>query len=288
MKEKPQIELTDKEVDELNTTFGLHFTREEWLLKLTTRPSYESLVRSYYQWHVSDLMSRIPEGCPVPPNLSDVQAPYPPIKLTTRPSYESLVRSYYQWHVSDLMSRIPEGCPVPPNLSDVQAPYPPILQGYAESEARRRAGLFLIQTIRPIREDNEALLEREKLLSAPLPNGERAESEARRRAGLFLIQTIRPIREDNEALLEREKLLSAPLPNGERPDAPFMRRVIYLAGAWYHRVDAMDADGQAALKAYLLKAWPPYQGEPITQTRLEDWRLSDYVIGITKENSTLN
>lgn len=198
MKEKPQIELTDKEVDELNTTFCLHFTREEWLLKLTTRPSYESLVRSYYQWHVSDLMSRIPEGCPVPPNLSDVQAPYPPM-----------------------------------------------LQGEAESEARRRAGLFLIQT-------------------------------------------IRPIREDNEALLEREKLLSAPLPNGERPEAPFMRRVIYLAGAWYHRVDAMDADGQAALKAYLLKAWPPYQGEPITQTRLEDWRLSDYVIGITKENSTLN
>ena len=198
MLKKPQIEITEREVKELNETFGFHFSREEWL-----------------------------------------------IKLTNEPSYESLVRAYYQWHVSDLMDRIPDGCPVPPNLSDAHAPYPPVLQGDLENEARRRAALFLIQT-------------------------------------------IRPIQEDIEALHEREAILSAPLPNGQPSDAPFMRRVIYLAGAWYHRVEAMDIEGHKALRDYLLKAWPTYRGEPITQSLFEDWRLSDYVIGITNENSTLN
>ncbi len=46
------------------------------------------------------------------------------------------------------------------------APNPPILQGDLENEARHRAVLFLIQTIRHIQEDIEALHERETILSA--------------------------------------------------------------------------------------------------------------------------
>ena len=166
-------------------------------------------------------------------------------RLTTTPSYEELVLAYYQWHVLDLAARIPDGAKVPAVIADLSAPYPPQLQGFLEEEARRRAADFMINTIRPLLEDGDAL---DKRLS----------------------------------------LLTRPLPSGNEPDVLFMRRVIYLAGCWYHKVELMDANGVDTLRAYFRKAWPDFHEQPITTSLLQQWRLSDYVIGTVSVNSTLN
>lgn len=101
-------------------------------------------------------------------------------------------------------------------------------------------------------------------------------------------RTIRPIPEDGEAREKRISLLTEPLHSGALPDAAFVRRVLYLAGRWYHRPDQMDAEGALMLRKYLLRVWPEYAGEPVTTKLIRLWRTSEYVIGTVTVNSTLN
>ena len=117
---------------------------------------------------------------------------------------------------------------------------------------------------------------------------EALEPEARERAASFMIETIRPIPEDGTAREERIEILTRTLPTGEAPDAEFVRRVVYLAGRWYHRPDLMDPFGMDLLRDYLFKAWPEYTGDKITPEKLRLWRTSEYVIGTVTVNSTLN
>ena len=161
------LSLSDDDIELLNRQFGLKLTREEWNRRLTTTPTFASLVRSYFDWHIS------------------------------------------------------------------------------EPDARLRAARFMLETIRPIPEDGEA---REKRIS----------------------------------------LLTEPLHSGALPDAAFVRRVLYLAGRWYHRPDQMDAEGALMLRKYLLRVWPEYAGEPVTTKLIRLWRTSEYVIGTVTVNSTLN
>ena len=101
-------------------------------------------------------------------------------------------------------------------------------------------------------------------IDAPFPPTARGASEpdARLRAARFMLETIRPIPEDGEAREKRISLLTEPLHSGALPDAAFVRRVLYLAGRWYHRPDQMDAEGALMLRKYLLRVWPEYAGDP--------------------------
>ena len=103
-----------------------------------------------------------------------------------------------------------------------------------------------------------------------------------------MLETIRPIPEDGEAREKRISLLTEPLHSGALPDAAFVRRVLCLAGRWYHRPDQMDAEGARMLREYLLRVWPEYAGEPVTTKLIRLWRTSEYVIGTVTVNSTLN
>jgi len=127
-------------------------------------------------------------------------------------------------------------------------------------------------------------------IDAPFPPTARGASEpdARLRAARFMLETIRPIPEDGEAREKRISLLTEPLHSGALPDAAFVRRVLYLAGRWYHRPDQMDAEGALMLRKYLLRVWPEYAGEPVTTKLIRLWRTSEYVIGTVTVNSTLN
>ena len=181
------LSLSDDDIELLNRQFGLKLTREEWNRRLTTTPTFASLVRSYFDWHISELAA----------------------------------------------------------LAAIDAPFPPTARGASEPDARLRAARFMLETIRPIPEDGEA---REKRIS----------------------------------------LLTEPLHSGALPDAAFVRRVLYLAGRWYHRPDQMDAEGALMLRKYLLRVWPEYAGEPVTTKLIRLWRTSEYVIGTVTVNSTLN
>lgn len=174
--------LSDADVELLNRQFGVSLTREAWTRRITMTPSYATLVRSFFDWHVSEL-----------------------------------------------------------------------------------AAIALAPDRRP-----------------PL------EAQARLRSARFLLETIRPIREDGEAREARIRLLAEPLPTGAAPGAGFVRRVVYLAGRWYHRPDLMDPDGAQMLRSYLLRAWPEYAGEPVTPEKLRLWRTSAYVIDTVTINSTLD
>ena len=99
-----------------------------------------------------------------------------------------------------------------------------------------------------------------------------------------MLETIRPIPEDAEAREKRISLLTEPLHSGALPDAAFVRRVLYLAGRWYHRPDQMDAEGARMLREYLLRV----SGDPVTTKLIRLWRTSEYVIGTVTVNSTLN
>lgn len=192
--------LSDADVELLNRQFGVSLTREAWTRRITMTPSYATLVRSFFDWHVSELAAIA---------LAD--------------------------------DRLPAGIDAP------DAPFPP-------APDRR----------------------------PPL------EAQARLRSARFLLETIRPIREDGEAREARIRLLAEPLPTGAAPGAGFVRRVVYLAGRWYHRPDLMDPDGAQMLRCYLLRAWPEYAGEPVTPEKLRLWRTSAYVIDTVTINSTLD
>lgn len=45
------LSLSDDDIELLNRQFGLKLTREEWNRRLTTTPTFASLVRSYFDWH---------------------------------------------------------------------------------------------------------------------------------------------------------------------------------------------------------------------------------------------
>lgn len=47
------LSLSDDDIELLNRQFGLKLTREEWNRRLTTTPTFASLVRSYFDWHIS-------------------------------------------------------------------------------------------------------------------------------------------------------------------------------------------------------------------------------------------
>lgn len=49
------LSLSDDDIELLNRQFGLKLTREEWNRRLTTTPTFASLVRSYFDWHISEL-----------------------------------------------------------------------------------------------------------------------------------------------------------------------------------------------------------------------------------------
>lgn len=166
------LSLSDDDIELLNRQFGLKLTREEWNRRLTTTPTFASLVRSYFDWHISELAALAAGD-----------------------------------------DRLPAG------INAIDAPFPPTARGASEPDARLRAARFMLETIRPIPEDGEA---REKRIS----------------------------------------LLTEPLHSGALPDAAFVRRVLYLAGRWYHRPDQMDAEGALMLRKYLLRVWPEYAGEP--------------------------
>lgn len=139
------LSLSDDDIELLNRQFGLKLTREEWNRRLTTTPTFASLVRSYFDWHISELAALAAGD-----------------------------------------DRLPAG------INAIDAPFPPTARGASEPDARLRAARFMLETIRPIPEDGEA---REKRIS----------------------------------------LLTEPLHSGALPDAAFVRRVLYLAGRWYHR-----------------------------------------------------
>lgn len=155
------LSLSDDDIELLNRQFGLKLTREEWNRRLTTTPTFASLVRSYFDWHISELAALAAGD-----------------------------------------DRLPAG------INAIDAPFPPTARGASEPDARLRAARFMLETIRPIPEDGEA---REKRIS----------------------------------------LLTEPLHSGALPDAAFVRRVLYLAGRWYHRPDQMDAEGALMLRKYL-------------------------------------
>ena len=138
------LSLSDDDIELLNRQFGLKLTREEWNRRLTTTPTFASLVRSYFDWHISELAALAAGD-----------------------------------------DRLPAG------INAIDAPFPPTARGASEPDARLRAARFMLETIRPIPEDGEA---REKRIS----------------------------------------LLTEPLHSGALPDAAFVRRVLYLAGRWYH------------------------------------------------------
>lgn len=192
------LSLSDDDIELLNRQFGLKLTREEWNRRLTTTPTFASLVRSYFDWHISELAALAAGD-----------------------------------------DRLPAG------INAIDAPFPPTARGASEPDARLRAARFMLETIRPIPADGEA---REKRIS----------------------------------------LLTEPLHSGALPDAAFVRRVLYLAGRWYHRPDQMDAEGALMLRKYLLRVWPEYAGEPVTTKLIRLWRTSEYVIGTVTVNSTLN
>lgn len=179
------LSLSDDDIELLNRQFGLKLTREEWNRRLTTTPTFASLVRSYFDWHISELAALAAGDDRLPAGINAIDAPFPP---TAR----------------------------------------------------------------------------------------------------FMLETIRPIPEDGEAREKRISLLTEPLHSGALPDAAFVRRVLYLAGRWYHRPDQMDAEGALMLRKYLLRVWPEYAGEPVTTKLIRLWRTSEYVIGTVTVNSTLN
>lgn len=129
--------LSDADVELLNRQSGVSLTREAWTRRITMTPSYATLVRSFFDWHVSELAAiafaddRLPAGIDAP------DAPFPPA----------------------------------PDRR------PPL-----EAQARLRSAGFLLETIRPIREDGEAREARIRLLAEPLPTAQhpRRVREARR------------------------------------------------------------------------------------------------------------
>ena len=73
------LSLSDDDIELLNRQFGLKLTREEWNRRLTTTPTFASLVRSYFDWHISELAALAAGDDRLPAGINAIDAPFPPI-----------------------------------------------------------------------------------------------------------------------------------------------------------------------------------------------------------------
>ena len=72
------LSLSDDDIELLNRQFGLKLTREEWNRRLTTTPTFASLVRSYFDWHISELAALAAGDDRLPARINAIDAPFPP------------------------------------------------------------------------------------------------------------------------------------------------------------------------------------------------------------------
>lgn len=72
------LSLSDDDIELLNRQFGLKLTREEWNRRLTTTPTFASLVRSYFDWHISELAALAAGDDRLPAGINAIDAPFPP------------------------------------------------------------------------------------------------------------------------------------------------------------------------------------------------------------------
>lgn len=72
------LSLSDDDIELLNRQFGLKLTREEWNRRLTSTPTFASLVRSYFDWHISELAALAAGDDRLPAGINAIDAPFPP------------------------------------------------------------------------------------------------------------------------------------------------------------------------------------------------------------------
>lgn len=72
------LSLSDDDIELLNRQFGLKLTREEWNRRLTATPTFASLVRSYFDWHISELAALAAGDDRLPAGINAIDAPFPP------------------------------------------------------------------------------------------------------------------------------------------------------------------------------------------------------------------
>ena len=72
------LSLSDDDIELLNRQFGLKLTREEWNRRLTTTPTFASLVRSYFDRHISELAALAAGDDRLPAGINAIDAPFPP------------------------------------------------------------------------------------------------------------------------------------------------------------------------------------------------------------------
>lgn len=72
------LSLSDDDIELLNRQFGLKLTCEEWNRRLTTTPTFASLVRSYFDWHISELAALAAGDDRLPAGINAIDAPFPP------------------------------------------------------------------------------------------------------------------------------------------------------------------------------------------------------------------
>ena len=70
------LSLSDDDIELLNRQFGLKLTREEWNRRLTTTPTFASLVRSYFDWHISELAALAAGDDRLPAGINAIDAPH--------------------------------------------------------------------------------------------------------------------------------------------------------------------------------------------------------------------
>lgn len=69
--------LSDADVELLNRQFGVSLTREAWTRRITMTPSYATLVRSFFDWHVSELAAIALADDRLPAGIDAPDAPFP-------------------------------------------------------------------------------------------------------------------------------------------------------------------------------------------------------------------
>ena len=79
------LSLSDDDIELLNRQFGLKLTREEWNRRLTTTPTFASLVRSYFDWHISELAALAAGDDRLPDGINSIDAPFPPRRSARSP-----------------------------------------------------------------------------------------------------------------------------------------------------------------------------------------------------------
>lgn len=88
------LSLSDDDIELLNRQFGLKLTREEWNRRLTSTPTFASLVRSYFDWHISELAALAAGDDRLPAGINAIDAPFSPspfirVRFPTPPSCDA-------------------------------------------------------------------------------------------------------------------------------------------------------------------------------------------------------